>query len=83
MTKEKRLDIRISENERKVLEFIAIREDLTLSESARLAIREAAKSRGFPALGLEEYYERIPVTEEDLMDSPSKHKCSGFRLRDQ
>jgi len=51
MTKKKRLDIRLSEKERQVLEFIAIQEELNLSEAARLVIREAAFNRGIAPLG--------------------------------
>jgi antitoxin component of RelBE/YafQ-DinJ toxin-antitoxin module len=37
---------------------------LTLSETMRLLIREAAASRGLPDVGMAELYEKIPALSE-------------------
>lgn len=52
MTREKRLDIRLSPEERRALEILAIREGRKLSELARELMRSAIEARGVQVVGL-------------------------------
>ena len=44
--------VRVSSNERRILEIMARREGRNWSEMLRQCIREAAEQRGMPAVGL-------------------------------
>jgi replicative DNA helicase len=52
MTRNKRLDIKLSLEERRALEILAAREGQGISELARTLIREAIEKRGVQAIGL-------------------------------
>jgi hypothetical protein len=52
MTREKRLDIRLSPEERRALEILAAREGRKLSELARELLRSSIEARGLQVVGL-------------------------------
>jgi predicted transcriptional regulator len=52
MTREKRLDIRLSPEEREALEILATREGRNISELARELLRSAIDARRSQAVGL-------------------------------
>lgn len=52
MTREKRLDIKLSKQERQALEILCIREGRTLSELARELLRTGIEARGLQPVGL-------------------------------
>lgn len=55
--------VRLSDDENKLIFDLAAREGLPASEFVRQAIREAAKTRGIPAVGMVGLYEKIPTLE--------------------
>jgi len=52
MKREKRLDIRLSQQEHKAIEILAAREGRKLSELARELIRSSIEARGMQTVGL-------------------------------
>jgi len=52
MTRNKRLDIKLSREERRALEILAAREGRNISEQARELLRSAIEARGVQVVGL-------------------------------
>ena len=52
MTRDKRLDIKLSPEERRALEILAAREGRTFSELARELLRSGIEARGLQVVGL-------------------------------
>ena len=52
MTRDKRLDIKLSPEERRALEILAAREGRTFSELARELLRSSIEARGLQVVGL-------------------------------
>ncbi len=64
MSRKHVFQVRLSDDENRLIFALAAREGLPASEFVRQAIREAAKLRGIPALGVAPVYEIFP----DLAD---------------
>jgi len=60
----KYIQFRASEPEALTLNRLSNRMGLTLSETMRLLIREAATARGLPDVGMAEFYKEIPALTE-------------------
>jgi hypothetical protein len=67
MTRDKRLDIKLSPEERRALEILSVREGRTLSELARELLRSAIQARGLQVLGL-----------IDILYSPEGHQEAKY-----
>ena len=67
------IQFRASESEALTLDRLSNRMGLSLSETMRALIREAAAARGLPDVGMAELYEKYPnLAQVDHANQPAK-----------